>query len=54
MMRAAERFGQDPQTWPKTLSPEMRAQTIAHELVRRREENEKMDAIRAALGVLGA
>jgi hypothetical protein len=53
MMRAAERFGQNPATWPKTLSPEERALTLANELVRRKEENERMDAIRAALGMMG-
>jgi hypothetical protein len=54
MLRAAERFGQNPAEWPKTLSPEERAKVLANEIVRRREESEKMDAIRSALGILGA
>lgn len=54
LYRAACRAGQDPHRWPADLSPEQRAQTIAHEIILRREEAEQRETLRAVAALLGA
>lgn len=54
MYRAACRAGRDPHAWPAELTPEQRAETLAHELVFIREEQQKLELLRAVASIAGA
>lgn len=53
LYRAACRAGQNPHAWPDSLTPEQRAETIAHELVFIREEQERLGLLRAVASMAG-
>lgn len=53
LYRAAQRSGQDPFVWPRTLSPEQAAIAVAQELIAQKQEDDRAAVLKAAVGMLG-
>lgn len=54
MMRAAKEYGQDPFTWPLTLTSDQRNKVLAEQLIADREQAEMRTQLRILAAALGA